>query len=342
MFVNSSFLLKTSEGVISLLEYNGKHKIQTALTLVFAVLVLLIFNISMIKETQRTVQRGIEERANQAVLAAVKIIRDTIVSRSVYVKNLSLSLAVPANNRTELLENFFTILNQDNLTQGVYIAYVDGGFVSAFREGNIVKEWLPPDTFKPKERFWYKLALEPSNIGQVAYSQAYIDAASGNYIVTISQAIQNLNNEIIGVVGVDISLEQIKESLTYLKMIEFGSLLILDSAGNFLVHPDSSMVTKSFRSDQGEIKSIGELMVKGEEGWDLIKSSSMEFLGLKERTYIYYQPISKLGWSVAVLIPETVVNSSSKTNLFHIGLSGILLLMGVLLLIVSTSVKQTF
>ncbi|MEL3961416.1 methyl-accepting chemotaxis protein [Lysinibacillus endophyticus] len=88
-----------------------------------------------------------------------------------------------------------------------------------------------------KSRDWYKNAID--NEGQFVWSEPYIDSVSNHYAITGSVTVKD-GNQVIGVLGVDIQLEQLTEMVSSTKLGYNGYPLIVDEKGTALVHPTQS------------------------------------------------------------------------------------------------------
>ena len=75
------------------------------------------------------------------------------------------------------------------------------------------------------------------------------------------------------------------------------------------------------------------VLLKGEKGWSLLKNG-------KDSSYVYYQPVDVIGWSVGVLIPQDEVTGSSITVITKISVTGMLILVLTILLLLYISVKS--
>ena len=307
------------------------RNIETILTLVFAMVVLFVLGIEMIRQTQATVLRGLEERANQAVLATVKGIRSVIIHRSIYIENLSLGLSLPIYNHDLVMRDLYKA-NQDPFVSNIYVGFEDDGhFIATYRDHKgLIKEWHPSNDYDPRERKWYLLAKDSP---KVIYSPAYVDVISGDYIVTIAKALRNSDDSLIGVVGLDITLNKLTNYVKSISIGRYGSIFIIDSEGTILTHPDFGQPVQNVKDLQGSAGKIGEVMLKGEKGWSLLKNG-------KDSSYVYYQPVDVIGWSVGVLIPQDEVTGSSITVITKISVTGMLILVLTILLLLYISVKS--
>ncbi|WP_182199715.1 methyl-accepting chemotaxis protein [Paraliobacillus salinarum] len=78
-------------------------------------------------------------------------------------------------------------------------------------EGALYLHEIDPEAdlknYDPTTRDWYQLAINAKN--QVAWTDPYIDAASGNSTITLSKTIKNDNDEIVAVAAIDFEMSQL-------------------------------------------------------------------------------------------------------------------------------------
>jgi hypothetical protein len=80
---------------------------------------------------------------------------------------------------------------------GVY-GYIHGEFIDGV-------DMNPGPEYIPQQRPWYQTAVR--NIGLVAYTAPYIDARTGEVIVSAVMNVENSQDEICGVLAVDINVD---------------------------------------------------------------------------------------------------------------------------------------
>jgi len=97
---------------------------------------------------------------------------------------------------------------------------------------------LPAD-FDPRTRPWYKDAVAKPN--EVIITDPYIDVVTKDTLVTVSKAVKNTKGEIIGAVGIDLSMAKISEMLK--KDLGFKeTLFVINNKGVIIFHPDSKRI----------------------------------------------------------------------------------------------------
>lgn len=88
-----------------------------------------------------------------------------------------------------------------------------------------------PDGYDPRTRPWYQAAM--ANPNEPIIIDPYVDAASGSIVVGIAQALTDRS----GVIGMDLHLGTLEETVKQAKIGETGYVAIYDKARRILVHP---------------------------------------------------------------------------------------------------------
>ncbi|MDF3932639.1 methyl-accepting chemotaxis protein, partial [Pseudomonas citronellolis] len=98
-----------------------------------------------------------------------------------------------------------------------------------------------PDGYDPRTRPWYKDAL---NAGGTTLTEPYVDAATGQLIITIATPSQ-ANGQTLGVVGGDLNLQAIVQIINSLDFSGMGYAFLVSGDGKVLVAPDKQQVMKN-------------------------------------------------------------------------------------------------
>lgn len=96
-----------------------------------------------------------------------------------------------------------------------------------------------PEGFNHKTRDWYIDAIQQK--AGIIITEPYIDLASGNLVVSLSTAILK-NGTIVGVVGIDIDLAELSNSLNDIKVGDSGYLFIASQNGTIITHPETELI----------------------------------------------------------------------------------------------------
>lgn len=177
----------------------------------------------------------------------------------------------------------------------VYMATKDGGYIQ-LPEGNI---W---EGYNPKERPYYKYAIE--NSGKTVRTAPYYFEADNSTNISTVRTIENDKGEVIGVQGLDVSLDGLTDILKNIKIGETGYIILVDKDGTIISHP---------KNNEMNFKNIKELEVERLNNIQNINSENFEII-LNNKDYfvnIYTSP--KTEWKfIAVVEKEELMQSANK------------------------------
>ncbi len=152
--------------------------------------------------------------------------------RSLLVENLAQNIALNADQG-----NISRLLEQNAITTAFVAGFMgtqDGHFV--IRPDNTM-----PEGFDPRVRDWY---LDAQNSRGPILTEPYTDVSTGKQVISIVQRVSRGERQ-VGVVGGDLSLQMIIDSLNALDFNGMGFAFLVNAEGKILVHPDKSLVMKS-------------------------------------------------------------------------------------------------
>ncbi|MDR3596968.1 methyl-accepting chemotaxis protein [Clostridium sp.] len=198
------------------------------------------------------------------------------------------------NNTEVIMEIMKGIKESDKDILGIYYGTASGKF-------SIYPVAKMPDGYDATTRSWYKQALEHK--GQVIITPPYKDAATGNNVVTIAQAVEK-NGQIVGVIGLDCALTTIGERIAEKKIGNNGYVFISDVSGNVLAHPNKDIVNTD---------AAAKLNI-----WDKVKSEksgfvSYEFNGAKK--FGVYETNELTGWKLVATLDESELSNDTQSIL---------------------------
>jgi HD-GYP domain-containing protein (c-di-GMP phosphodiesterase class II) len=146
-----------------------------------------------------------------------------------------------------------------------------------------------PSDYDCRTRDWYKATI--SNDKRIIWTEPYVDAGElGNVIVTVAKAIHKDNN-IVGVIGMDIKLKKFSDIINNIQFGEKGYLMLLSNKGDVYAHPDNKMLTKNISN----IKWVKTVLSK-EHGTDIHKWNN-------EQVVISHLTIPRTQWKLVGVNP---------------------------------------
>ena len=213
-----------------------------------------------------------------------------------------------------------------------YVARRDNGQIERLQIGSDQHDYLNAK--------WFRETLET---GKGQWSDPYYDEAGAKTILcTFSAPVVDNEGNTVGVFGADIPLQWLYEELSRLnEQVNRKSYFrkrfdneriysfILGRDGVYIAHPEMERtLTGSYFDFAGtemseEYRQIGEEMLAGK------KSSKTTYMdGI--RSVVYHSPLTRAGWSMAIVVPTSALYRPGKVIA-----TIILLLMGIGLLVTS-------
>jgi signal transduction histidine kinase/DNA-binding response OmpR family regulator len=150
------------------------------------------------------------------------------------------------------------IIKQQNPMLGISSLY---GIFNIFNQAFLNDgTWVPPETFKPEERPWYKAAVEAK--GKVIFTQPYRDALTNRYVLTCTSSIWDDSVHLLAVICIDIPIEKIADTIVTTSLTEGGYGMLLNPEFEVIAHPYTDQVGKPLREwDSGLNVLSGELLI---------------------------------------------------------------------------------
>jgi hypothetical protein len=88
--------------------------------------------------------------------------------------------------------------------------------------------------YDPRTRPWYTQAVEHPD--RVIFTEVYEDALGLGLVITAAKAVYNKAGTFLGVVAIDILLENMKELILGTRIMESGYAFIINSEGRYIIH----------------------------------------------------------------------------------------------------------
>lgn len=230
------------------------------------------------------------------------------------VELLSQQQAIKNADEEDLRQRLKTVRDNYDQFQSLYLGTDEG-------EMRIVPDQQLPSDFDPRERPWYQNAQSSD---QAVWTEAYIDAGSGNLIISVARRVRDNNGNLIGVIAGDISLAGISELVSSTKVGENGYTFMIDSNSRLLAHPDQKMVEERFDISQLFDTSAA---VTGSSGF-------VEYEYQNEQRLASYMPIEEINGAIFAQIPASEAYSANREILKQIVIFSAVVLLILIMFIV--------
>jgi methyl-accepting chemotaxis protein len=202
------------------------------------VLLLLVPSVSIGLISYHSAKTEMENSMFQTAHESVQLINTSLINQldpikgdvDYFAKTAKTAYASINSEDVETIKQRFNqYIKTKQEAQAIYIGFETGDLI-------ISPPAELPEDFDPRERPWYKLAME--NKGEVVITDPYIDVNTNEASVTFAKVLDDGS----GVVGIDINITALGELTSQVKIGEKGYITIIDNTKSYIVHP----------TDQGE------------------------------------------------------------------------------------------
>ncbi len=237
-------------------------------------------NFELVKQVEYGVENYMKSYMDAAVLFA-----DTETSKTIYESLTSKKFAMAGFKR-------YMESNDDILS--IYLG--------TNKREMIDPSWLDvPDDYDPTVRPWYVLAKEK---GEAVWTQPYKDANTGQMVVTVAAPVYSKSKRLVGVIGIDISMEALSNELNAIQVGQSGYPVLVSSNMETLTHKNSEVIGKEVPVPElvSAMSSSDEGIVKYE--WNEIKK------------FATFMKIEEMDWIVLVTMDQEEVTSLTRPIMY--------------------------
>lgn len=184
---------------------------------------------------------------------------------------------------------------------------------------SIYPEAKMPEGYDATQRSWYKEAIKAK--GKPVITKPYKDAATGNTVLGIAQAVIK-DGKIVGVVGMDCTLSTLSDRIAEKKVGNSGVVFITDTDGVMIAHADKSLIggdTVTKLSYWNEVKS-------GKDGF-----ITYDYYGVPK--FGVYETNEMTGWKLIAGLEESELSNDTRAILLNTAI--ITVIMAIIAIILS-------
>ncbi|WP_346936385.1 methyl-accepting chemotaxis protein [Clostridium sp.] len=309
-----------------------KFKLQSIRVKLIVILLLICLvpvagmGITIYSESKSTLRDKLETTSKQTILEVNRGIDNYFIGMSKSVELLSNNINIVEADDKEEYFKFAKMLmtdvkNSDKDILNVFMGTEKGKF-------HIYPEANTDANYDYKSRPWYKLAME--NKGQVVITPPYKSATTGENVVTVAKTIEK-NNNAVGVIGLNVSLKNLSDGLSEIKVGNEGYMYVSDANGNLVAHPNKEIIG----TDEAAKLSVWSDISSNKEGF-----TEYKFNG--ESKFAVYTTSQLTGWKiVASLDDKELLNDTQNIqNIIMLTLGVIALIAIVVSFIFSNSISK--
>lgn len=310
--------------------YNRKKIIQLNLRAYLGLVLFLVTFFSLLFAgliSHRITTLALREKIESAAMDSVSQVADTIdlffrnhASTVQYLVQLPAMKNVYSNPSLEpqVYQYLHYVHNYEDSIPLLYSSYQNGMHIRSI-EGPKLKN------YDPRKRGWYKAAL--ANKGNITYSHPYIGATIKAMMVTVSLT-NELNDEVIGVLGADITLDKLSEKLLQMTANPNVTLQIIDANGINIVHKDKEKRGQEVDKNAERIKKI------------FATASGFQFPLTSKDDFLAHATDEKRQWKILLHVERKTLYNQTNRLAWQIFFIGIFLVIAIFFL--SYFLSRTF
>ncbi len=149
--------------------------------------------------------------------------------------------------------------------------------------------WEPPEDYDPKTRDWFIVAKEAG--GEVVFSNPYIDAQTGNLIISACRLLPDKQS----VIALDVQLQGIQDMMKELTVSGKGNGFVIDENGLIIAHRNEEKKGTDIREIEGGEAFLSAIREAG--------SGSFSYTWEGEKSTVYVNRIVN-DWDVVMVVSD--------------------------------------
>lgn len=297
------------------MKYNSK-KTMTVITL--CSVVILSAMLVNYRITQHVVERTVVAQQEDIAGKAANTV-EIWLNQQMKILEAAANSIVPS----DLSHNLTTILPLHMAMQAghftdVYIGTPEGVLIDG-------AEWQPPPGYDPRDRPWYKRAVET---GTLSFTTPYIDMVTNELVIALVKPLL-ADGRFVGVMGADTVLETLVENVLNYKQSESGFAFIVEKGGTILVHPNKEYVMRA------KLQVIEPELENKVGTFSTAESGTISYRSTDGRDHLLSsKQISGSDWFLCVTVPRDEAYSMTRKTTMVFAMEMVLKLLGILLFIV--------
>lgn len=297
------------------MKYNSKKTIAIITLCSVVILIAMLVNYRL---TQHVVE--------STVIAQQEDIADKAANTVEIWLSQQMKILEAASNSVSLAD-----LSQNPATMlPLHMAMQAGHFTDVYigtPEGVLIDgaKWLPPPGYDPRDRPWYKRAMET---GTLSFTTPYIDMVTNELVIALVKPLR-VNGRFVGVMGADTVLDTLVENVLNYKRSESGFAFIIEKSGTIIVHPNKDYVMRArLQIIEPELANkIGTFNITGNSTFSYRSTDGRDHL-------LSSKPIRGSDWYLCVTVPRDEAYSMTRSTTRVFAMEIVLKLLAFLLFIV--------
>lgn len=296
-------------------------------------------------------EQEVARSAQNLALASVNRVESVLVTTARAAENLAHRLETSPTDDAELralMQRLLTINPEIHGTSVSFEPEIQAGRERLhapyyYRNGERMLSAQLEDSVNYTLQDWYQI---PRELARADWSEPYYDRAGGNTLMaTYSVPFYSgsgENRRIRGIVTVDVSLDQLTQTISAIQVLDTGYAFLVSRNGAMVTHPvtdyimNETIFSLAEAAGDADLREVGRRMLRGESGFVPYRG----FSGMPAR--LHFSPIPGAGWSLGIVFPEDELFAGIRTLTFSVAAIGVLgiLLIALVVVLIARSITR--
>jgi signal transduction histidine kinase/CheY-like chemotaxis protein len=207
--------------------------------------------------------------------------------------------------------------------------YINGYFISGDRR-------LPPSGYNAEDRPWYSAAME--NTDEAGFTRPSYDPDAGKIVLSVAKALKSPQGEIIGVIALDMDIDDISAYIIGLWSSLGGYGTLLDQGLAYIAHPDARYIGKPL----ADVSAMHAELADGFIHKKIERYAGVKLRNERDESLVAFFRKLNCGWYVGIGIPSGVYYQNTYLRIFILSALGFIFMIALnyLLLQISGAKKR--
>jgi signal transduction histidine kinase len=323
--------------------------IFTSIAIIFSIAFLYTYSIS-----RKIVEKNLKQNAENLTIAAVSKVDKVLNSVQKISDNFSKIIESRDYSREELIIILRQIVENNPEIYGAGLMFEPYYLDSSLKYNTLYvyrrDKKIEFKTFDENvDYFTMDYYQIPKELERSVWSQPYFDVGVGNVVMTTYSVplykYKNSGKQLVGVLGVDLSLDWLQEYLNTIKVYQTGYAFLISSIGTIVSHPIKNVIMNETifsiadAQKSQQLRDIGYNMIHGGKSF-----AEIEYHNLRtgKLSWIAYAPIPTNNWSIGIVFPVNEFMADVNNlylYLIFIGFGGLTIIL-ILIILISRSITS--
>ncbi|EYE88950.1 hypothetical protein Q428_05290 [Fervidicella metallireducens AeB] len=293
-----------------------KISFKSLKTKLILILICVIFFPMLISSTistlflSKTIEKSYIENLKKSVVDVNGIIDEKCSTYESIINLISQNSIISSKNvdNTAIKNELAKVLKSNVDIKKSFLIKEDGSYYSCPEILNVKKDYRNEDFYK-------KTILNHNN---PYWGEFNIDMSNKKTLGTLTKAVYDESNNLIGVVGIEIDISKITNLFSSIGTGDSGQILMLNSKGIVLSSRYSDIIGKNLNPSNKGSGIVNAFISPNDVDWikNVIggKKDFIETKFLGEKRYIYYSTNFKSGWRIIAEVKKSEVQDKFTTS----------------------------